>query len=82
LGQEFVAALYEAIAEDKNSHFLLSKALNEPLRRIIFDATLRKQMGEKAKQRVESIFDQKDMIEAVVKNRFKLISNRHSKRPI
>jgi hypothetical protein len=39
-------------------------------------------MGEKAKQRVERMFDQKNLIEAVVKNRLKLISNRHSKRPI
>ncbi len=56
-----------------------SKALVEPLKVLILDATLRKQMGEKARQRVERMFNRKDLIKAVVENRIKLITNKRAR---
>ena len=52
-----------------------SEALIPPLRTLILDASLRRQMGDKARKRVEQMFDHKDMIEAVVRHRRKLISD-------
>jgi glycosyltransferase involved in cell wall biosynthesis len=72
----------ESIA-DGQTGFLVeprnSEALIQPLRTLILDAALRRQMGDKARQRVEQMFDQNDMIEAVVRHRHKLISDEEKK---
>jgi len=72
----------ESIA-DGQTGFLVeprnSESLIKPLRALILDASLRKQMGDKARKRVEQMFDQKDMIEAVVRHRSKLISDEAKK---
>jgi glycosyltransferase involved in cell wall biosynthesis len=51
-----------------------SKALVEPLRKLILDADLRRKMGEQARHRVERMFDQTDMIRTVVEHRLKLFA--------
>lgn len=58
-----------------------SEALVEPLRKLILDPLLRIQMGEKARQRVEKMFDQKELIETVVRHRIKLISCKYGNEP-
>jgi glycosyltransferase involved in cell wall biosynthesis len=65
------------LVEPRNSQVLI-----ELLRKLILDPTLRRQMGEKARQRVERMFDEKDLTEAVIRNRLKLISGIHRNRPI
>ena len=51
-----------------------SEALMEPLKRLTLDAELRKQMGQKGRERIKQKFDSKDMIRAIVEHRLKLLS--------
>ena len=62
------------LVEPRNSVVLV-----EPLRKLVLDGNLRRQMGEKARQRIKQMFDQKDLTDAVVKNRLKLISSRYER---
>ena len=66
--------------EDGQTGFLVepksSKALIEPLKKLLLNPQLRKNMGEKGRTRVEQKFDRKDMIEAVVKHRLALLSKK------
>lgn len=57
-----------------------SKAIVEPLKRLILDPELRRNMGQRGRQRVEQMFDRKDVIQAVVEHRLKLLS-RIGRRP-
>ena len=50
------------------------KVLVEPLRKLVLDSDLRKNMGQKGRKRVEQMFDCKDVIRAVVEHRLKLLS--------
>lgn len=52
-----------------------SKALVEPLKKLILDLQLRKTMGQKGRKRVEQMFDRKDMVQAMVEHRLKLLSS-------
>ena len=58
-----------------------SQALIEPLRKLILNPTLRRQMGEKARKRVEKMFDQKELIDTIVRHRIKLISCKYGNEP-
>lgn len=64
--------------EDGETGFLVepksSKALIEPLKKLILDAELRKQMGQKGRGRIKQKFDSKDVIRAIVEHRLKLLS--------
>lgn len=51
-----------------------SKALVEPLKRLIGDPELKRNMGRKGRERVERMFNRKDFIKAVVEHRLKLLS--------
>ncbi len=51
-----------------------SEALIEPLKKLILDAELRKQMGRRGRERIKQKFDSQDMIQAVVEHRLKLLS--------
>jgi len=44
------------------------------LRKLILDPQLRKNMGQKARERVERMFNRSDFVQAVVKHRLKLLS--------
>ena len=50
-----------------------SKALIEPLKKLILDAGLRKEMGRKGIERIKQKFDSKHIIQAVVEHRLKLL---------
>lgn len=64
--------------EDGQTGFLVeprsSEALVEPLKKLVLDPELRKNMGQKGRKRVEQMFDHKDLIQAVVEHRLKLLS--------
>ena len=64
--------------EDGVTGFLVeprsSKALIEPLKKLILDAELRKQIGQKGRGRIKQKFDSKDVIRAIVEHRLKLLS--------
>ncbi len=51
-----------------------SKALVEPLKKLVLDSELRKDMGQKGRKRIEQMFDSKDVMRAIVKHRLKLLS--------
>jgi glycosyltransferase involved in cell wall biosynthesis len=51
-----------------------SRALVEPLKKLILDTELRKQMGQKGRGRIKQKFDSKDVIRAIVEHRLKLLS--------
>lgn len=51
-----------------------SEALVGPLKKLILDPELRKNMGRRGRKRVEQMFDHKDMVKAVVEHRLKLLS--------
>ncbi len=57
-----------------------TRALLEPLKKLVLDAELRKQMGRKGRKRVERMFDRRDMIEAVVEHRLRLLFKLRSSR--
>jgi glycosyltransferase involved in cell wall biosynthesis len=65
--------------EDKETGFLVeprsSEALLEPLTRLTTDPALRRRMGERGRQRVRSMFDQAEMVRAVVDHRLRLIAD-------
>lgn len=67
----------ESVDTDKTG-FLVeprsSKALIEPLKKLILDSELRKDMGQKGRKRIEQMFDSKNVIQAVVEHRLKLLS--------
>lgn len=67
----------EAIVNDETG-FLVeprnSEALIEPLKKLILDPQLRETMGRAGRRRVEQMFDCKDVIQAVVEHRLKLLS--------
>jgi glycosyltransferase involved in cell wall biosynthesis len=48
-------------------------ALIEPLKSLILNDQLRRDMGQKGRQRVESHFDRKDIINAVIEHRLRLL---------
>jgi len=50
-----------------------SEALIEPLTKLILDPELRKAMGRRGRERVKRMFDCKDVIQATVKHRLKLL---------
>lgn len=56
------------LVEPKNS-----KALVEPLKKLVSDAELRKQMGQKGRKRVEQMFDSKNVIQAIVEHRLRML---------
>ena len=62
--------------EDGETGFLVkpksSKALIEPLKKLILDAELRKRIGQNGRGRIKQKFDSKDVIQAIVKHRLKL----------
>ena len=51
-----------------------NKALVEPLKKLVLDSELRREMGQKGRKRVEQMFNCRDVIQAVVENRLKLLS--------
>jgi len=51
-----------------------SRALVEPLKKLILDTKLREQMGQKGRERIKQKFNSKDMIRAIVEHRLKLLS--------
>ena len=51
-----------------------SEALIEPLKRLILDPELRETMGRSGRRRVVQMFDRRDVIQAVVEHRLKLLS--------
>ncbi len=51
-----------------------TRALVEPLKKLIFDAELRKQIGQKGRERIKQKFDSKNVIQAIVEHRLKLLS--------
>jgi glycosyltransferase involved in cell wall biosynthesis len=57
-----------------------SKALIEPLKKLVMNSELRRKMGQRGRRRVEQMFDRKDVIQAVVEHRSKLLS-RVGRRP-
>jgi len=63
--------------EDGETGFLVeprsSKALIEPLRKLVLDSELRKEMGSKGRRRVKKMFDRKEMIKAVIQHRLRLL---------
>lgn len=64
--------------EDGVTGFLVeprsSKALIEPLKKLVSDAELRKQMGQNGRKRIEQMFDSKDVIREIVNHRLKLLT--------
>ena len=64
--------------EDGETGFLVeprsTRALVEPLKKLILDAELRKQMGQKGRERIQQKFDSKSVIQAIVEHRLKLLS--------
>lgn len=65
--------------ENNETGFLVApkscQALIMPLKKLVKDAELRENMGQKGKKRVEQMFDRKDMIKAVVEHRLNLLKN-------
>jgi len=53
-----------------------SEDLIEPLKSLILNPHLRREMGRKGRKRVESLFDRQDMIKAVVQHRLRLLRMR------
>ena len=51
-----------------------SKALIEPLKKLVSDAELRKQMGQNGRKRIEQMFDSKNVIQAIIEHRLKLLA--------
>jgi len=52
-----------------------SKALVEPLKKLILDPEMRKNMGQKGRERVEQLFNRDDWIQAMVRHRLRLLSD-------
>ncbi len=52
-----------------------SKSLIEPLKKLASDAELRKQMGQRGRDRVKQKFDSKNVIRAIVEHRLRLFEN-------
>ena len=63
---------------DNQTGFLVeprnTEALIEPLKKLMLDSELRKKMGLRGRERVEKMFDSKDVIKATVEHRLKLLS--------
>lgn len=51
-----------------------TRALLEPLKKLVLDAELRKQIGQKGRERIKRKFDSKNVIQAIVEHRLKLLS--------
>jgi glycosyltransferase involved in cell wall biosynthesis len=51
-----------------------SEALIEPLKKLVLDSDLRKDMGRRGRKRIEEMFNSKDVINATVEHRLKLLS--------
>jgi len=70
--------------KDSETGFLVepksSKAIVEPLKRLILDPDMRRNIGQRGRRRVEQMFDRKDVIQAVVEHRSKLLA-RVGRRP-
>ena len=71
-----IMGVREAVV-NKGTGFLVkprnSEALIEPLTKLILDPELRKAMGCRGRERVKRMFDCKDVIQATVKHRLKLL---------
>jgi len=55
-----------------------AKALIEPLKRLIGDEHLRKQMGKMGRKRIEEMFDGKKMVKAIIKHRQSLLRKQNA----
>lgn len=51
-----------------------SEALIEPLRKLVLNPELRREMGRNGRKRIERMFDSKDVIQAIVEHRLRLLS--------
>jgi len=64
--------------DNGNTGFLVeprnSEVLIEPLKKLILNDELRKQMGRKGKNRIKQKFDSKDVIQKIVEHRLRLLA--------
>jgi len=51
-----------------------SEALIEPLRKLVLNPELRREMGRNGRERIKQKFDSKDVIQAIVEHRLRLLS--------
>lgn len=68
----------ESVENNKTGFLVDSKsyeALITPLKNLANDSQLRKDMGQAGRNRIEQMFDRKDMIKAVVEHRLNLLKN-------